>query len=1276
MFVGGNIAKLCLVIAFSSTVGLADDSTPNSWTTCSSFEDNVTSCQVIEFKVNMTCLANLTVNMSSLRRLQGVSGGTLVSCSGESGILLLDVHNLCILDMDFKGCGFSFKTKLGISFRAAVLISGSNSVSITNCKFLQSDGTGLVLVNNSEVNITYSTFDCNTLNGTKFDNMTVNSGGGIYLSLSCYRQDNGCMNFIDNCSFTGNLQVSGKEGKAEELLCVESGFFSFDYTGGGGLSVRFPNLSHNVSLFVSYSDFTNNSGSWGGGAKIIFCNDTKGNNLEFLGCTFEGNKAPEYGGGAVDAGFLGTSVTHNHLKFSQIQFESNHAFAGGGVYLFSIVDAERQENLVVFLNSTWQGNRAHYGSAIDLLPPFFHMVSLKPKVVITDCHFQENTIDNMQMHKDDLVKRIGEGIIMATEYVIEFNGEITFSKNNGTCLYATSSVIFFKNESKALFLGNVAQYGAGISLIGFSIIIVSEYTDVTFCNNTGLRRGGAIYVFSIDKNDYAFSQHCFIQKLSSSQSRKNVNFNFFGNKAVSNVTYQGFHRNFKDDSIYGRSLAFCKRRGTEEYEFSKIGNFRYCNICVNETAKEHKCPKSHATDPLISSHEKEFYVNSDQGSLTFIPGKMFELPLIIADSTSNSSSKLQILLLVSLNNSRNSNIILPPEYTYINMYSLKLYGKPNDMAKLILTEWGLRKYSITFNITAEYCPPLFRINGTFACICISPVELNFVEFHKCNYYRASLRLGYWIGYEDNYSGEEKKNSSSDHYTLLSSYCPRGYCASLDNTVYYRELPETFTDDLSETVCNKRNGTLCGVCSNSTTVYFHSETFQCGSMDRCHLGPLFYILSEILPLTLLFLFVIFFDINFTSGSLNGFIFFAQMYDTISQIGASFITYSDHYSKFSLFHRLVYKIFNIDFFDIDELSFCLFQTPNTLSILMMKYVTVMYGFILIVGTVWLVRFCSKFRCLKIRPSRLSLLQGLSAFLVMIYSQCIYVSFAIINPINIYNGRQYHSTVVFFQGNWKYFKLKHLPYALTAVFCIVTLAFVPLFLILYPLSNKILAYFKIEETRVVKFISQMIPTAKFKPIFDCFQGTFKDDFRYFAGLYFVYRIAIHAARFHSNVIVIHTIIEATIIGMLVLHNMAWPYQNKLHNIIDLLIFANLAVINSLKLLNFFFSEKGIQTKKLIRVIHWIQLFFICLPLVGLSLGMGHVLFRKLKRFKSVRKLQRQFSRDTHYINEAANSSDDSDINADDANNEELLFMDRGDIATDSYRLVKDSRLEMCSF
>lgn len=785
---------------------------------------------------------------------------------------------------------------------------------------------------------------------------------------------------------------------------------------------------------------------------------------------------------------------------------------------------------------------------------------------------------------------------------------------------------------------------------------MAERVNLTFCQNFVTNRGSALYYYSIDKNAYAYKHSCFIQKLNPSQSTESVYFNFFGNEALANSAYINNER--KPEAIFATTLEACSS-SRKFNDFFGIGRFRNCDSCTQNSTK---CV-SNMTKEQISVEDGD--ITLTQPSIEFIPGKLFNL-------TFKSSGQYD----VSIDNgeSNDAKIIIPDSFKVVTSGQLKLQGNPGDTATLILTERSFRKYSITLEVKAKDCPPLHKLDTcTLSCICLSTKEFKFAEFHDCSD-DPKVRIGYWIKYVNKSMSKvaESKNSS-DRFILLSSHCPLGYCNSgrQDNESNYYTLPLNHSlDNLDVVVCKERQNTLCGHCSNDTSVYFHSESFKCGKTDLCHLGPLFYILSEILPLTLLFLVVIIFNVSFTSGNLNGFIFFAQMYVSISKVGESFITHPYQYSSISIVHRFVYKAFNMNFFDIEALSFCLFKTPSTLNILLVKYLTIAYALVLVMGTIWVIRVCSKFRILKFRKARYSVIQGLSAFLVMMYSQSTYVSLAILNPVNIYEGTTHHKRVVFYDGTIEYFVGRHFYYVIPALFFLLTFVTVlPLLLISYPLCNKVIALLRIENSSVVKLSSKLFPVTKIKPLLDCFQGTFKDNCRFFAGLYFVYRFTILSSRFATGVISIFTIIQIQLIAMLVLHTMFWPYQRKIHNMIDLIIFADLAIINSLKLLNFVYAENGAREKDKIHAIHYIQLFFIYIPLFGLCLWILYKLISKIKPL--YRMLHRKSESivlqplESHYDGRLIESLE---------NDDDFLENDRRSyFGSESYRMVKRNKLEI---
>ena len=158
----------------------------------------------------------------------------------------------------------------------------------------------------------------------------------------------------------------------------------------------------------------------------------------------------------------------------------------------------------------------------------------------------------------------------------------------------------------------------------------------------------------------------------------------------------------------------------------------------------------------------------------------------------------------------------------------------------------------------------------------------------------------------------------------------------------------------------------------------------------------------------------------------------------------------------------------------------------------------------------------------------------------------------------GSTSNKTVVYYDGEIEWMDYQHLPYAVLAILVgIFVLLLPPLFLLIYPLHNKALSCLRIAENRCVRYFFS--PLDKMKPFFDSFQSCFKDEFRFFSGLYFVYRFFILlTVIFSYGLQDSFFYLEIELIGMLILHAICQPYKERLHNVIDTLLFGNLAIIN----------------------------------------------------------------------------------------------------------------------
>lgn len=1160
--------------------------------------------------------------------LVGIESIATIQCSDSTGFIFNNITNLTIYNVAFKNCGI-LHTSLKTSFKVAVLITESNTLSMANTKIVESDGTGLAMLNVAgAVQISNSTFDSN-----KVSSNDTSGGGGVYLELNLstrYMQEGNAkvsceiaVYHFKYCWFMCN-----KATATNHSLDCDDGLFT-GIGHGGAMSVRIQNYPCYAEITITNSTFSQNSAEWGGAMELVLCR-AKNNVIAVTDSRLLSNDGGLAGGGGIDIEFSGLGTQNNSIFIANTTFKTNRALYGGGVSLSTHYAYDQSKNTVHFQNCLWIENSAHYASAVDIFPVgVLDGWKSVPYVVFEDCTFESNYHYNVLVKEN--IRRLGEGVVMITGFTVNYQGNITFFNNTGSSIYAISSLIEFDSEVNALFHNNSAEMGAGLALIGFSVIAVGNSSNITFINNVVSRQGAAIYYYSTDKHIYVHNQRCFIQKLD--QSVSNVTFNFIGNKAPREPFNK--YNGYINSSIYTSATSAACCENVTNCTFGGVGKFSFfsqpdepmhCEFVQADLINVSNCSQN------INTGERNFAFELEK-QITAMPGYLTILPLTGSKNTSFD---------VTIEKSNTSSVTVVHSHYSIHNNGIILLGKIGERANLTLTEQTNRKYYLKFEVEMEPCPPLFKLSADFACICYSSDDTYFVASFRCstNQKSVSLRAGYWVGYAENLAAEKNK-------VLYISYCPNSYCSKVSNGDYYYPLPND-SSELESAVCGvNRQGMLCGKCTDNTTVYFYTRSFKCGGTEHCKWGPVFYLLSEVLPLTILFLIVIFFNMSFTSGDLNGFIFFAQMYDTIADVGQGLNSERKLQSVY-IFSQLMYRFFNLDYFGVDEMSFCLWKNANTLSILAFKYLTVAYALALVLVTVLAIRVCSAYKCIRVRKMRYSVIQGLSAFLVMAYSQCTEISFSILNPIYIYSGTERTSTVVFLQGNVVYFSREHLPFAIPALLCVLSfVTLVPLILLSYPLCNKVITFLKLEDSKVIAFTSQLIPMSRLKPFLDCFQGTFKDNYRFFAGLFFVYRAAILASRFAPTVLIIYAVMEFQLIIMLILHTVAWPYQRNIHNIIDALLIANLAIITVLKLL----QAELIKLNNRLFVIRAIELVFVNIPLVVLVI---FAVYRVIKRVKSRFKQKEECRRNTKML--------DALLLEDDVRDQSL------NSSTDSYMLMKE--------
>ena len=391
------------------------------------------------------------------------------------------------------------------------------------------------------------------------------------------------------------------------------------------------------------------------------------------------------------------------------------------------------------------------------------------------------------------------------------------------------------------------------------------------------------------------------------------------------------------------------------------------------------------------------------------------------------------------------------------------------------------------------------------------------------------------------------------------------------------------------------------------------SFSCKPEGLCYLGWLFYILTELVPVTILFLVVIFFNISFASGPLNGVVFFMQVVNTMKLNAENFIRIYPHTSSLSRLHKFVYRIFTLSFFAIEEFSFCLWSGASALDMLAFRYVTVMYSLFLVIATVFLLNMCICRRQRRMVNLKHSIIHGLSAFIIMSYSECTRVSLLIFTRSTVTIGpesNQQFEYRAYYNGDYSYMGPEHLRSAIPAIFFILTMVLIPpLLLLSYPLCYKLFALLRIEESRFVQITCKILPLEKIKPFFDAMQGTFKDRYRFFSGLYLLYRLcALLTFVYTRYFIAYYAITGIQLVFMLFLHTACRPYKRTWHNVLDAFMFLNLIIINAMAFFNYQLTEMY-NSDSAVQKWSGFQSALVLLPLLYLIVYTAYHLVKRIK-------------------------------------------------------------------
>ena len=1220
----------------------------------------------IVFKVKNFAL-NETVSFTGYEKiaLKGEANrNVMIECKHGAGLSFFNSSEISIENMEFLYCGSlqnstSRPNDTFVPVYIAIYFQFCLSINLTSINITNSSGTGVAIVATGGTNyIQYSGFYNN--NPNKDEDY---GGGGLQIEFPyCspeYQSECMLLN-VSEYNSNAEYEIIGcvfERNKAVPLL--EPSFYQFlppeperhvSIGRGGGLGLHFCQAS-NVLVTINDTSIVNNTAYYGAGISCSFEEYSINNTVLITGGSNEAscsivnntglklqNQNSPYGGYGAGGGLrtvfwfsYQAHHSHNTLNVKQCHFHANSAYFGGATLLMSSPEMRLDPtNSVSFTRCSWAGNTGHLGG-VGLITPYNETVKRGAllKSIFRECSFSNN-----------------RGNLVVNHLPIAFQKSVNFIKNiqlslSSGILTINEATVEFHDNCKANFTHNKAEYGGAITLYGHAFLRVFPNTTFLFSLNYARRDGGAIYQH-ISEVDIFQNGPCFVQYYDRTVPPCNWNTSFVFDSNQENIKttnpvcnsmllgsvvpcmWKGYtYQEIQNDSVLAKAMC-SEWRNILEFNSSN------CTLldCPNDSSPCNNCtlPRNNCT---LHIHTTPKHINKTKGNvLTVTPGQPAILGLELVDDLGSNVSYESVLNVWTANKTFMN---LSSDTFYVTGDSLTMYGTPGSVGRLNVDIRPPRPLFAYININFTHCPPGFiqrTITSDRTNLPTCRCEKGFRGAVTCDGSgNAYLRRGYWIG---------KINDHDDQYVVgKTAYI---YSQTFSET----PLPRTdFLDSstLTDLVCGPlhREGTLCGKCRDGYILPLHSYSFnscvQCKPHDSY--GWILVVVLELIPVTIFLIAVLIFNISATSGAMNFFVFFAQVITNSFSVDAGgYIEKMPESFRFlSYVYSTLYSFWRLDI-SIPH-DWCYTHPIPTPQIFLLVYGQALYTLLLILIFLLFVKLhdngvqpfycCGKWLYEKLRRFRQpwtvqrSVIHALATFLVLSFAKIIGISFLLIAPTPLVNhsGETVKWVPLYYGDDSDSYAI----FVLVAVAFLAVFALLPMLLLLVIPMNTRLGSLVFDK--IFKFLHFNPNNTKLQIFLQVFQGSFKDgsgskdeiNCQKFAGFYLVLRFVIFmlAALFPVAEYLLGQ--QVIVMAAMVMFAVFQPYRKQLYNILDVLAFAMLAVIN---LITIYHELVGLMSQSISIPLLALQYFLVFIPLLIMS---GVVICKILMYFCGNRKT-RSFS------------------------------------------------------
>ena len=628
-----------------------------------------------------------------------------------------------------------------------------------------------------------------------------------------------------------------------------------------------------------------------------------------------------------------------------------------------------------------------------------------------------------------------------------------------TAIKLISSVLNVTAQSNITFTGNYAPNGGALYMDSHSNVSITLPTTVYFIKNTAFVSGGAIYVEDTQSPDNQPS--CFFQ-VNSANHTLTPSFIFEQNSAqlAGSVLYGGNIDNciLSCDGLPSEYQSTCHQAN------SNISGIVFNAITIigadaNQTENRSTISSDPCTVILCDNSSDTYSIYHGQNiypSLQTVGQRNGICPTGLSIFETKYNNVLQFL------QTRESCTIIN-----ISLNSFPLYVI-NEICIQPQTASCLSKNTVYVSVMyIPGCPPGFQLENKPTGVYCTCIALLINKGINCDLNNETITIQglEWIG---NLSTLKPQHD----VIAFASVCPFDYCTT-------GRPVNILLDTVGQNAqcSNNRRNVLCGECNDGLSASLGSSNCKKCSNDWLALLVVFAVMGVAL---VLFLFVT--NLTVPTGTINGFIFYANIVSSNKDI-----FFSQAQGGFATLLQIFIAWINLDF----GIEVCFYDGMDNyakawLQFVFPTYILTLVGIFILIG---------KYSQAVSNMCRYNAVPVVATLLYLSYAKLIQTTIIIFAPATLELSDNKVRHVWQYDGNIEYLGSKH---AWLFVFgLLVTVGLIIPYTSLILLSPCLQSW---SHWRYLTWVN------KLKPFLDCYQAGFRDKHRYWIGVLLVVRIGLY--------------------------------------------------------------------------------------------------------------------------------------------------------------------------